>query len=47
MMTLNDDNDGLTVSFEFFPPKPGEAEQNFWRTIARLESVNPQFVSVT
>ncbi len=39
--------DGLTVSFEFFPPKPGEAEQTFWRTIAKLESIRPHFVSVT
>lgn len=37
----------LTVSFEFFPPKAGEAELGFWRTIRRLESVNPSFVSVT
>ncbi len=45
MMTSS--SDGLTVSFEFFPPKPGEAEQSFWRTIAKLESIRPHFVSVT
>ncbi len=38
---------GITVSFEFFPPKPGEAETAFWRTIAKLETVKPAFVSVT
>ncbi|MBA3485321.1 MAG: methylenetetrahydrofolate reductase [NAD(P)H] [Pirellulales bacterium] len=37
----------IDVSFEFFPPKPGEAEQSFWRTIAKLKAVRPQFVSVT
>ncbi len=37
----------LSVSFEFFPPKEGEAEIGFWRTIRRLESINPSFVSVT
>jgi methylenetetrahydrofolate reductase (NADPH) len=38
---------GLTVSFEFFPPKAGEAELAFWQTLAKLESVGPDFVSVT
>lgn len=37
----------ITVSFEFFPPKPGEAEENFWATLAKLETVKPAFVSVT
>ncbi len=39
--------DDITVSFEFFPPKPGEPELAFWRAIAKLEQVNPSFVSVT
>ncbi|MCB1377565.1 MAG: methylenetetrahydrofolate reductase [NAD(P)H] [Alphaproteobacteria bacterium] len=47
MMTLADDTAGLTVSFEFFPPKPGPAEESFWATIAKLETVHPSFVSVT
>ena len=47
MMTLADDTSGITVSFEFFPPKPGDAEAPFWRTIAKLETVSPSFVSVT
>jgi methylenetetrahydrofolate reductase (NADPH) len=37
----------LSVSFEFFPPKPGEAEDVFWRTVKRLEPIQPDFVSVT
>ena len=37
----------ITVSFEFFPPKSGDAEVAFWRTIAKLESICPAFVSVT
>jgi len=37
----------ITVSFEFFPPKPGEAEETFWRTIGKLEPIRPRFVSVT
>jgi methylenetetrahydrofolate reductase (NADPH) len=37
----------LKVSFEFFPPKPGEGEESFWRAVKRLETVNPDFVSVT
>jgi methylenetetrahydrofolate reductase (NADPH) len=35
------------VSFEFFPPKPGEASEQFWRVIQRLEEMKPLFVSVT
>jgi methylenetetrahydrofolate reductase (NADPH) len=37
----------ITVSFEFFPPKPGEAAETFWRTIGKLEAMRPRFVSVT
>jgi methylenetetrahydrofolate reductase (NADPH) len=37
----------LKVSFEFFPPKAGEAEDSFWRAVKRLETVSPDFVSVT
>jgi methylenetetrahydrofolate reductase (NADPH) len=35
------------VSFEFFPPKPGEASEQFWQVIKRLEEMKPLFVSVT
>jgi methylenetetrahydrofolate reductase (NADPH) len=37
----------LRVSFEFFPPKPGEAEAAFWSTVQKLQQINPDFVSVT
>ncbi len=37
----------IKVSFEFFPPKPGEASVGFWHTIRKLEQVSPRFVSVT
>ena len=35
------------VSFEFFPPKDDKAEETLWKSIKRLEPLNPQFVSVT
>ncbi len=38
---------GLQVSFEFFPPKSEEGEGAFWQAVKRLESVGPRFVSVT
>jgi methylenetetrahydrofolate reductase (NADPH) len=44
---VSDEFSSITVSFEFFPPKPGEAEQSFWNTIAKLVAVRPHFVSVT
>ena len=37
----------IRVSFEFFPPKAGEAEESFWATVRKLEKINPDFVSVT
>ena len=37
----------LSVSFEFFPPKAGDAEVAFWNTLRRLEIMRPDFVSVT
>jgi methylenetetrahydrofolate reductase (NADPH) len=40
-------NQGLQVSFEFFPPKSEEGEGTFWQTVKRLEGVKPIFVSVT
>ena len=37
----------LKVSFEFFPPKDQKMSQTLWKSIKRLEPLEPQFVSVT
>ena len=37
----------VRVSFEFFPPKTPEMEQTLWEAAARLEPLQPSFVSVT
>ena len=39
--------EGVRLSFEFFPPKNAEMEDQLWETIADLETWNPDFVSVT
>jgi methylenetetrahydrofolate reductase (NADPH) len=36
-----------TFSFEFFPPKTPEMEVILWRSIRKLESLRPSFVSIT
>jgi methylenetetrahydrofolate reductase (NADPH) len=36
-----------TFSFEFFPPKTDAAAEELFRTIARLQELQPSFVSVT
>jgi methylenetetrahydrofolate reductase (NADPH) len=36
-----------TFSFEFFPPKTDEASEELFKTIARLQELQPSFVSVT
>jgi methylenetetrahydrofolate reductase (NADPH) len=37
----------IRVSFEFFPPKTEEMENNLWEAIGRLAPLSPNFVSVT
>ena len=37
----------ISASFEFFPPKTAEMEEQLWRAIKRLEPLQPAFVSVT
>ncbi|WP_457622928.1 methylenetetrahydrofolate reductase [NAD(P)H] [Persephonella sp.] len=36
-----------SISFEFFPPKTPEGEDQLFKTIKDLEKLNPTFVSVT
>src|SRR3712207_7674423 len=38
---------GLSVSFEFFPPKTEKMEQSLWQAIRKLAPLQPEFVSVT
>ena len=37
----------IGVSFEFFPPKTAEMEEQLWGAVKRLEPLAPNFVSVT
>jgi len=37
----------IGVSFEFFPPRTAEMEEQLWRSVKRLEPLGPDFVSVT
>ena len=49
-MSLKDvvaDTRPIGVSFEFFPPKTAEMEDQLWHAIKRLEPLAPNFVSVT
>ena len=39
--------DDVKVSFEFFPPKNEAMEERLWSSIKKLETLNPDFVSVT
>jgi methylenetetrahydrofolate reductase (NADPH) len=38
---------GVSVSFEFFPPKTPEMETALWEAVDRLAPLSPAFVSVT
>jgi methylenetetrahydrofolate reductase (NADH) len=40
-------NDRPTISFELFPPRNPDAAPRLWATIQALETVKPDFVSVT
>lgn len=40
-------NTKTSISFEFFPPKTKEGEENLFKTISKLEKLNPTFVSIT
>lgn len=39
--------EGMTFSFEFFPPKDQEGEARLWTAIDSLQSIAPDFISVT
>lgn len=41
------DEQKLSISFEFFPPKTEKMEETLWNSITRLAPLNPNFVSVT
>jgi methylenetetrahydrofolate reductase (NADPH) len=48
MRMMNRWRSGLpTFSFEFFPPKDAEGEARLWSAIEGLESIAPDFISVT
>jgi len=38
---------GLSISFEFSPPRTLESEEALWAAIGRLQPLSPSFVSVT
>jgi len=42
-----DQGTGVSVSFEFFPPKSDKMETSLWSAVQRLEPLGPSFVSVT
>jgi methylenetetrahydrofolate reductase (NADPH) len=46
-MTNQADGSRPTFSFEFFPPKDAEGEARLWSAIEGLESISPDFISVT
>lgn len=47
MITDKKDNNGIKVSFEFFPPNTEVMEKTMWDSITHLSVLEPRFVSVT
>jgi methylenetetrahydrofolate reductase (NADPH) len=47
LRNLGESGRPLAVSFEFFPPKTPEMQEQLWRAVRRLEPLKPSFVSVT
>ena len=45
--TAGTPEDGVRVSYEFFPPKTEKMETRLWDAVEKLEAMNPDFVSVT
>ncbi len=37
----------MKLSFEFFPPRSTAQHRRFWRTLGALETLSPEFVSLT
>jgi methylenetetrahydrofolate reductase (NADPH) len=44
---LLDGGDGPTFSFEFFPPKTEQGEENLYNALRELKALEPSYVSVT
>ncbi len=45
--TASQNTQDIAVSFEFFPPKNKTMEETLWASVKKLETLNPDFVSVT
>jgi methylenetetrahydrofolate reductase (NADPH) len=46
-MRMKELGQGVTYSFEFFPPKDEPGEERLWSSISSLEAIAPDFISVT
>ena len=46
-MEIRSAKKAVTYSFEFFPPKDVEGEERLWAAVSQLESIAPDFISVT
>jgi methylenetetrahydrofolate reductase (NADPH) len=45
--TKSGEDTKVKYSFEFFPPKDPEGEERLWQAMSQLESIAPDFISVT